>query len=145
MALKIESADLSNFNDNQRMAIQLLSNQAVSKMTFAEIAKECEITTKTLYRYRQDPSFNDCIVDQAFEAAKGELPAILASLILQAKKGSGKHIEILFKLYSLLGDTSKVEVNVGDVQHDSDSKIQDDIVRMKKELEKYNTPLKIVK
>ncbi len=128
---RVKIVDYSQFDERQRLAIQLLALPNRGGLTYEQIAEKVGVSIRQFYRWRHMDAFKDAVVNTAMENLKDDLPEVFAANLRQAKDGNAKHIELLYKLMGMLID--KQEVQVEEKQQDNKS-VKADIDAMREKL-----------
>jgi len=83
-----------SFPPRKQKAIEML---ALGTHTYTEIAAECNITQKTLRRWRADKDFAEATLERSRQIMKDKLPSIYNVLTENAQTGSYQHIKLVLE------------------------------------------------
>lgn len=100
----------------QKKACELLVMKDINKMTNDQIAEECGVNRTTLYRWKQDKSFNDYLNSLADEFQRSFLSDAFGELRKIMAYGKPherlKAIELILKNQGKLKDVSEVDAKI---------------------------------
>ena len=128
---RVKIVDYLQFDERQRLAIQLLALPGKGRLSYEQIAEQVGVSIRQFYRWRHMEAFKDAVVQTAMANLKDELPEVFAANLKQAKGGNAKHIELLYKLMGMMID--KQEVQVEEKLQDNAS-VRNDIEAMRERL-----------
>lgn len=131
--MNLAGLNMKDFHDKQIIAIELMSLPKRGGLTYKEIAENCGVDEKTLWRWRQDPKFVEAVTKRAIMRLHEDLPEVFQANLKEAKKGHVRSVDLLYKLLGLLTDKSEVEIK--DTAKDNDE-VRNKIEEMKKLLGK---------
>lgn len=86
----------------QHLAIEPLLMKRGANMTYAQIAEEIGVSTKTLERWRRLPEFQVELRRRSIETMAEALPSVVSTLTRKAMEGNNKSIELYLKTLGLL-------------------------------------------
>lgn len=114
--------------NNKLKAIELLATKDIEHtLTTGEIAEECGVTRKTLWKWRSDKEFNDALLELSRELSRSVLPKVLSRLAGEIDRASARDVtniaRLLFQYHGEL--TEKSEVTVKDSNMDIDKILLD--------------------
>ena len=78
--------NVSKYRPNKLLAIELLSSNP--GITQSQVAKQCDVSEKTVVNWMRDPNFVDVIYTRYMEVAGIELPLVIQAIIEEAKMGN---------------------------------------------------------
>ena len=78
--------NVSKYRPNKLLAIELLSSNP--GITQSQVAKQCDVSEKTVVNWMRDPNFVDVIYTRYMEVAGIELPLVIQAIIVEAKMGN---------------------------------------------------------
>lgn len=120
----------------QLMAIELLLAKDLKGLKFSEIAQACEVSERTLQRWRQLPAFQAEYRRRAVQLLGDSLPQVLQVLQKKAIQGSNKSIELYLKTLGLMKSEIDVTARPGPPKDDrSNEAIDAEIRQLEQELE----------
>lgn len=130
MVTKFKNVDLTKFNDQQRLALEMLCLPNRGGMEYRDIAKAVGVNLKTLYRWRQFPEFVEAISSMAIMNLHADLPEVFGAMLKKAKAGEVRSVTLMFKLLGILVDKKEVQVEV-EAKGESNEDVALDIKRLK--------------
>lgn len=72
---------MTNFNENQLKAIELVAISEVEGLTLLEIAEQCEVNEKTIRRWKKEPNFMRAVQKRVLELMAQQSPKILKNTL----------------------------------------------------------------
>lgn len=121
----------------QRRAAEILAMNDVYQMTHAEIAQEVGVSERTLYRWKNDPAFNeylDQITAEIMRNFTAEASVELRRIVRSSDSDNVrlKGIELAYKFNGKLKDVKDQTVKIQDDR--SNEAIEAEIADLKKQL-----------
>lgn len=122
---------------SQRRVAEILATNDLHNMTIAQIADEVGVTERTVYRWKQDPSFiayQNAIADQAMEDFLNEAYLKLKQLLREGKseKTQLEAIKLVLQNRGKLKDTHEHNVQVKETK--SLDELEREVIDMENEL-----------
>jgi len=123
---------------SQRRAAEIFAMNDVYDMTIAEVAKECGVSVRSIYRWKQDRDFiayQNEIAETVMEDFLAETYNVIKRL---ARSGRSEHsklkaVELVLKNRGKLQEIQKVEATIKDER--TDETIEAEIEEMRRQLE----------
>jgi transposase-like protein len=110
----------TSLNANQRLTAELFATRDTHGKTIEEIAQEVGVSTRTIYRWKQDPNFikyqnevSDKIMEDFLTEVYTELRGIVRSS--QSEKSKLKAIELVLSNRGKLKNTQEITHKVEEV------------------------------
>jgi AcrR family transcriptional regulator len=132
MAKKV---DLSKFSSEQLAAARLLTDPDC-KMTYAEIAAEVGVSSKTLYRWREKEDFADLLEELSDRIMKTFISEVDKYVMKSVKQGSVKAMELAYKRSGKLVDkkevTSEVDLQVTGVEGKTNDELAAELLELER-------------
>lgn len=133
-----------DYKPDKLLAAQLLVNKDSNDMTDSEIARECNIDLRTLYRWKNDPEFVSLMTYYAELAQDAFVPELYSSLRRAVRQGSTRAMELVLKNRGKLIEKREVQGNLGLTLEQSESLTHDvllaEIAELKKKVGKLEAP-----
>jgi AcrR family transcriptional regulator len=108
----LPTINLDNYTPERILGAQLIATKDESGMTMANIASECGVDTRTIFRWQNDPLFIDLLLyysELSMEAFTVELYGKLKQAVRQ---GSTRAMELVLKNRGKLIDKKEVSGNL---------------------------------
>ena len=96
-------------NDKKQLAVELLSRDP--SITQRNLADQLKVNKNTVNVWFKDPEFINRIYDHFMVLAGKHLPAVVMSLINEAKEGNVRAAELVLKHFNKLQDRVHIEIN----------------------------------
>ncbi|MCR8939834.1 phBC6A51 family helix-turn-helix protein [Brevibacillus laterosporus] len=94
----------------QYIAIGYLAQPQQGGKTIAEIAKECNVSERTIYNWKNDSAFEKELIAQMRRNVRDVIPAVNKAMFDTAvKEGNAAAAKLLFQQVGLLTDKVEVE------------------------------------
>lgn len=107
----------------QSLAIEYLATNPDATNT--EIAHHLGVTTKKIGKWRNNPTFIECVYDRFMEITGKYLPAVIMAQVREAMEGNTKSAELILKHFGKMQDTLVVKVESPFMQHLNKANIED--------------------
>lgn len=110
--------ELKKFKTEKQEVIKWLVKPKKERMEQRELADKLGITSKTIWKWKNDPEIADKVLEKKKEIVKVEdLVDIVDAQIKKAKKGSKSHAEFIFKWVGEIDDSkyksaNNVQINI---------------------------------
>lgn len=104
--------DISKYPENQVKAAQLLATKDVNSMNNSQIASECGITDRTLYRWLASEEFLELLNYFADLSQDAFIPELYGHLRKAVRGGSTRAMELALKNRGKLIDRKEVSGNL---------------------------------
>lgn len=92
----------------QIMAIELLIQKHLTKMTFREVSEKLGVDERTLLRWSANPVFRETLRVSSIEALGDSTHEVLATLTRKAISGDNKAIQMFLQVTGLLSEGAGV-------------------------------------
>lgn len=130
--------DYNALSAEQKRAAELLATNDVHKLTLTEIAAQCGVHDRTVYRWKQDKTFiayKNEIAEKVMDDFLSDVYRYLREIssTSMSEKNKLKAIELVLKNRGKLTDVQKVEATIKDVR--SEEAISEEIERLRRQLE----------
>jgi DNA-binding MurR/RpiR family transcriptional regulator len=127
----------TSLNEKQRQAAQIFATNDIHKKTVEQIAEEVGVSTRTLYRWKQDPEFiqyQNMVAEIAMEDIIAEAYAKL-KVLMREGKSEKTQLEDLKLILQNRGKLVEKEVHIHD-QNDKETQEERErrIIEMEREL-----------
>jgi len=109
----LPSVNLENYTPSKILAAQLLANKAENDMTDAQIAQECQVDTRSIYRWKNDPLFIDLLLYYGELSMESFTVELYGQLKKAVRQGSTRAMELVLKNRGKLIDKKEVSGNLG--------------------------------
>jgi len=109
----LPSVNLENYTPTKILAAQLLSSKEDNNMTDSDIAHDCQIDVRTLYRWKSSPEFIDLLLYYSELSMLTFVPELFSSLKKAVRQGSTRAMELVLKNRGMLIDKKEVSGNLG--------------------------------
>lgn len=76
---RVKIVDYSQFDERQRLAIQLLALPGKGGLSYEQIAEQVDVSIRQFYRWCHNEDFKDAVVQTAMANLKDELPEVFAA------------------------------------------------------------------
>ncbi len=107
----------------QSLAIEYLATNPDATNT--EIAHHLGVTAKKIGKWRNNPTFIECVYDRFMEITGKYLPAVIMAQVREAMEGNTKSAELILKHFGKMQDTLVVKVESPFMQHLNKANIED--------------------
>ncbi|QHZ58605.1 hypothetical protein M655_024865 [Brevibacillus sp. NSP2.1] len=105
----------------QYIAIGYLAQPQQGGKTHAEIAKECGVSERTIYNWKNDPAFERELIAQMRRNVRDMIPAVNKAMYDTAiKEGNAAAAKLLYQQVGLLTDKVEVETKASGETPDLD-------------------------
>lgn len=123
-------------NEKQLAAVQYLSLPKLGGMTYEQIAKEVGVDRATIFRWKNDDTFNEEVKKQIMRNTIERLPEVLASIPDHIiNDGNAAMLRTLLQAHGML--TDKVEVENKNAGASDVDAMKAEIERMRKSRESH--------
>lgn len=128
--------DLSKFSQEKLTAARMMTDP-VKKYTNKEIAKAVGVTDRTIYRWKEDPEFNELLVFLTLQYLRADLADTVRAMKKAIKKGKVNAMQLHFQAAGLLVDRRETvqDVNVTHT-HNIETKSTEELMMEAKQLRK---------
>jgi len=109
----LPSIDLDKYSSEKILAAQLLSTKDETGMTDANIAQECQVDLRTIYRWKLDPLFIDLLLYYAEISMESFTTELYSQLKRSVRQGSTRAMELVLKNRGKLIDKKEVSGQLG--------------------------------
>lgn len=122
---------------SQRETAEIIATNDVHKLTVEQIAERAGVTTRTIYRWKQDPAFieyqNDC-AEKAMTSMVAEAYSTLRKLLREgtSEKTQIEAIKLLLQNQGKLKEQPEIVVNVNELRDPQERERK--IIEMEREL-----------
>lgn len=107
---KFRGVDMTQFNEKQIQAIELLALPQRGGLTYKQVADKVGISERQFHRWKNDPEFKMAVANRALENLYDDIPEVFNANLSRAKAGEVRSVELLYKLLGLLVDKKEIEV-----------------------------------
>jgi len=108
----LPSIDLDKYSSEKILAAQLLSTKDETGMTDANIAQECQVDLRTIYRWKLDPLFIDLLLYYSEISMESFTTELYGQLKRAVRQGSTRAMELVLKNRGKLIDKKEVSGNL---------------------------------
>lgn len=124
MLLNINPED---FSDEERLAAQLLATKDSNDMTNEQIANECNVAPRTLYRWQSREEFIALLNHYAELAQDAFIPELYSLMRKSVRSGSTRAMELALKNRGKLIDRKEVSGNLDITARSAESLSQNNL------------------
>lgn len=110
--------DIRPYKGKRRTLLNYLLNPDHGDQTVAEICRNTKVSSKTYYKYTNEPEFNKALIDESINAYARHLPQTATSVIKAAKRGDMRAAKLLHETLELVGRQANQTVNIANAIQD---------------------------